>query len=246
MRTLCEKCLFSDLSDSNEPCKMNIINEVKAYHETAVSDNGFYIIEDYVCRYGFDIGIYDKNKKDLGTISDLEQMIRDKNKIKYYMLIDIIDRNRIEHVCKKISTLPIKPGFVSFLLNKENRTEDIINTIKINLINEVPWKIHNFLEEKIELNEKLTIVTDTNAKKNDTVYFWVDQDTNADKWAKDIENINNIIYTSQPRCHAMFRSEQKDGLLLSFDSYKLMRSDLDSNIFKALENLENPQFIYYA
>lgn len=246
MRTLCEKCIFSDHSDSDEPCKMNIIQEIKNNHNITISENNFNIITDYVCRYGFDLNTYDQNKKDLGSIDDLKTQIYNKAKIKYYLLIDVTNVDNIANVCQEINNLYIKPGYVSFLLNKENHTEIIISNIKKELSDTVPWKIHNFLEENTDLNKKLNTVVDTNAKKNDTVYFWVDNDFNSSLWNQEIKNINKIIYIHQPKCHALFRSTNKDGLFLSFDLYKLMRTDLDPNIFKALEVLENPQFIYYA
>ena len=245
MRTLCEKCIFADYASSDEPCKIGIVSEIQKYHKIEVSDTNFNIIPDYICRYGFSLEIYDTNKENIGSISDLRKIAEEKAKIKYYSIIEITDIDNIKNVCESISSLDIKPGYVSFLLERANNTDKIIQTIKDSIDPSIQWKIHNFLEDS-DLNHKLSTITDTNSKNNETVYFWLDKDTNSHLWNSEIKKINDIIYIQQPRCHAMFRSENKDGLLLSFDLYKLMKSELGHNIFKSLDSIPSPQFVYYA
>lgn len=245
MKTVCEKCVFADYADSTEPCKMNIIEQIKEYHQPAVSDSNFYTIADYYCRYGFNLDIYDKNKKEIGSIEQLKQNLTKKAQMRYYLVIDINNPDTISVVADTIVSLAIKPQFVSFILHQNNNTESIISILKTKLDSIVEWKIHNFLEETT-LNSAVATVFDTNSKKNDTYYFWLNSDKDYKNWNNEIIDINRFIYLYQPKCHGLFRNASKEGMLMSFDSYKQMRIHLDSDIFKALDSIEHPSFIYYA
>lgn len=245
MKTSCEKCIFADYADSEEPCKMQIIEQAKKYHEISISDNNFFNIRNYYCRYGFSLEVYENNKHELESIAKVKEYLVDQSKIKYYLIIDVKHISNIETLCDSINKLSIRPGYVSFLLYSQNQTDIIINSIKNSLNKNIDWKIHNFLDN-ISLTDAVSTVFDTNAKKNETVYFWLNNDQDSGSWGEQIEKINNIIYIEQPECHAIFRSQHKDGLVLSFDQYQLMRMNLDSDIFKALDSIENAKFIYYA
>jgi hypothetical protein len=245
MKTVCEKCIFADYADSAEPCKMHIPQQIAKYHQASVSENNFYIIPDYYCRYGFDMDVYDKNQKDIGNLQNLQNQLSSKRQIRYYLVVDIADINNISNICDQIVKLKIKPKFVSFILHKRNDTKNIIQLLKDRLDSVVQWKIHNFLED-ITLNNALSTIFDTNAKKNDTIYFWLKSDNDLANWGEEENNINDMIYLYQPKCHALFRSENKDGLFLSFDSYKDIKIHLNSDIFKGIDSIENSKFIYYA
>lgn len=245
MKTSCEKCIFADYADSTEPCKFNIIPEIKLIHELNISENNFYNIKDYYCKYGFSLDLYDKHKETIGSIDDLKKQIQDKAQIKYYMVVNINDISNLDNVCKAINALIIKPKFVSFLLHQSNNTEHIIDTIRKTFQDDISWKIHNFLEDTT-LNHMISTVFDTNAKKNDTIYFWIDEDSNYELWNQEISRINKLIYVQQPKCHGIFRSDSKDGMFLTFDLYSSMKIHLNNDIFKAIESIENPNFIYYA
>lgn len=245
MKTVCEKCIFADHADSTEPCKMDIIEQIKAYHQPEISNNNFYTINDYYCRYGFNLDVYDKNKNEIGSIDNLKHQLAKKAQIRYYLVININDAHSISDIADAIVALSIKPKFVSFILHQNDNTEAIIATLNSKLDTIVEWKIHNFLEE-ITLNNAVATIFDISAKKNDTYYFWLNSDQDYTNWNDEIIKINRFIYLYQPKCHGLFRNISKDGMLLSFDSYKEMRTHLDSDIFKALDSIENPSFIYYA
>lgn len=245
MNTSCEKCIFADYANSEEPCKMNIIDQIKQYHNISISENNFYSISDYYCRYGFDLNRYDQHKEEIGTIEDLKNTLINRAKVKYYLVIDVKDASGIPVLCKTINRLTIPPQFISFIFIQQNNTDIIINNIKNILNPNIGWKIHNFLEDT-DLTNSISVIFDTNAGQKDTVYFWINSDTNFSSWNNEIIKINNILYIDQPKCHALFRSKNKDGLFLSFNQYKEMKIHLNSDIFKAINLIENPQFIYYA
>lgn len=244
MKTLCEKCIFADYFDADDPCKMGIISRIDK-DKISITDNKFNIISDYSCKYGFDLKIYDSNIRELGSIDSLKKLIIERAKIRYYLVIKITNELNIKNLCEIINSLCILPQYVSLILNSSNNTKMVIDTIKNTIDSKIEWKLHNFLDTT-ELQDELSIIFDTNAQKNDTFYFWVNSDTHIDLWNKEIQNINDIIYIHQPKCHALFRSINKDGLFLSFNQYKEMRTHLDSNIFKAINSITDPQFIYYA
>lgn len=245
MNTNCEKCLFADYADSAEPCKLDILTQIQNYHKTKVSKNNFYIIENYGCRYGFDIDSYQKNKETIGSITNLTEQLEKRAKIKYYLVIKVTNEDLISNVCDSILSLSIKPRFVSFILYKSNNTKQIISDIQSKLDNIIEWKIHNFLEDQ-NLNDSISNIFDTNANKKDTIYFWINEDITNSLWNQEIININKIIYLYQPQCHGLFRNSKKDGIFLSFRLYKDMKTHLSSDIFKAFTLLEDPKFIYYA
>lgn len=245
MKTLCEKCIFADYVNSDDPCKMNIILKIKDKRELLVSDTNFYIVPDYFCKYGFDLNVYDSNKNEIGSIDNLKNEIINRAKLRFYLVINITDSSNIRSVCETIKNLYILPKYVSFILNQENNTEVIINTIKQILDGKTEWKIHNFLEAT-ELNDAIITIFDTNSGKNDSYYFWINSDQDINFWNENIKNINDIVYIDQPKCHALFRSDNKDGLFLSFAQYKEMKTHISTDIFKAINSIENPKFIYYA
>jgi hypothetical protein len=245
MNTNCEKCIFAKNANSEDPCAFNIINKITEYHTPIISDNNFYSIPDYRCRYGFNIEVYNQYKDSIGSIETLEEQLENKAKIRYYLIVNITDEGIVSSVCDSILSLVIKPRYVSFILHKSNSTDTIIEDIKSKLHDVVEWKIHNFLEDKT-LYEAVSVVFDTNAQKNNTTYFWINNDTTHALWNNEIAQINNFIYLYQPKCSGFFRDTNKNGMFLSFSLYKQMKTHLDSDILKAFTLLENPKFIYYA
>lgn len=245
MNTKCENCIFADYTDSKEPCKLNILEQIKDYHTPTISDNNFYIIPDYRCRYGFDIDTYDQHKDQIGTITDLQKHLETRTQISYYLIVNVTNPSLIKDVCLSITQLVVVPKFVSFILYQSNNIENIIQQIKSRLDSSIEWKVHNFLEHK-SLNESISVIFDTNANKNNSAYFWINDDTTHLMWQTELSVINKTIYLYQPKCHGLFRDTSKNGMFLSFKLYKDMKTHLSSDIFRAFDLLESPKFIYYA
>jgi hypothetical protein len=243
--TNCEKCLFADYVESDEPCKIHIIDMIKDEHTTSVKNN-FYYIQNYKCHYGFDLKTYAENKNKIGSIEDLKKTIKNNNLLSYYLIIET-DLSKIEELCDSINSLTIPPRCVSLIMHKNNNTDQTIQTLKTKINKEIEWKIHNFLEET-SLAEAIHTVLDTNMNKNQSVYFWVNCNNDYSSWNKDIENISDYITIKQPICHALLRnsSDSLDGLFLPFDNYRTLIKELDPDISKAISLIKNPRIIYYA
>lgn len=245
MNTSCAKCIFADFADSDNPCQMNIIEQIKEYHNINIKDR-FNYIQDYHCKYAFSMEVYEEHKHSLGQISDLESSVKDNAKIKYYLMINVTDPTILDLVCDSIKSLQIRPKYVSFLLEQNNSTDNIIELLSNKLNSICEWKIHNFLE-KTPLDHKITTVLDTHAKINDTVFFWVNNDITHGSWSHDVSRIDNIVSIQQQKCNGLFRYlDSDDGLFLSFRIYLIVRSTLHNNIYEGLKLLENSKFIYYA
>lgn len=243
--TNCEKCLFADYADSAEPCKIHILDMIKDQYPTTVKNN-FYYIQKYKCHYGFDLKTYEDNKEKIGSVEDLKRAIKNNNIISYYLIIET-DLLKIDELCQSINSLIIPPRYVSIILYQNNNTEQTIKVLKEKINKNIEWKIHNFLEEA-SLSEAIHTVLDTNMNKNQSVYFWVNRNSDYSSWNKDIANISDYITIKKPVCHALLRSpsDSIDGLFLPFDNYKTLIQELDPDIAKAISLIENPRIIYYA
>jgi len=244
MNTPCEKCIFSDYADSQEPCKFNVIPSAKKYHTITIKNN-FNYIQNYRCPYAFSIEYYKSNSDTIGDIDKLESELLKRASIAYYLMIDIHNPDSIADTCKKVNSLSPVPKFVSFILHKENTTNSIIDSIKNKLDPEIQWKVHNFLEDS-SVDHIISTVLDTNIENNDSKYFWFNTDADIQLLDSDIKSIGKIITLEQPECSAMFRTIDHSGLFISFDVYKNVRSMIDINIFYGLKAIPNVKFNYYA
>ena len=244
MNTSCEKCIFADTADSSEPCKFGIIDNIKTSGKLKEKNN-FYYIEKYRCPYAFSIDAYKDNKDNIGSISDLESALKSRAFIRYYFVIEVLDTKNIENICNTLNSLPVKPCYVSIVINQNNDTKEIIDTIKAKLDESIEWKLHNFLEN-ISKSDALSTIMDTNIGKNDTNYMWYDSDLFYHDWSDNISKINNTIVIQQPECSAMFRNKNKDGLFSSFSVYQDVRKYIDSDIFIGFDSIKDGKFIYYG
>lgn len=244
--TSCEKCLFSDYENSEEPCKMGVIDIIKDKYQIDIKNNYNYIL-DYGCRYGFSLEVYQKNKETIGSIVDLETNIKTFNYIKYILIIELTntDKEFLAGLCSTINSLPILPQFIVFYTVENNNTSAIIETLKDTISPDLEWKLNNFLFPQ-NIENYISNIATTNQKKNDAPYFWINKDISYNYFFKNIFSINRIINIEQPKTQALIRQELKwDGLFLSFDNYAEIVRSVDVDIIKALTNLENKNLINY-
>jgi len=244
--TSCEKCLFADYAESEDSCKMGIIDIIKDKYQIDKKNNYNYIL-DYGCKYGFSLDVYKKNKDTLGSIEDLEKNIKILNYTKYVLIIELTNTNEefLIKVCATINNLPIIPQFVVFYTVENNNTSPIIETLKKTLSANIEWKLNNFLFTQ-NIEDYISNITTTNQKKNDSPYFWINKDISYNDFADNIVSINRILNIEQPKTQALIRQELKwDGLFLSFDNYAEIVRSVDIDIVKALTNLENKNLINY-
>ena len=244
--TNCERCIFSDFASSSDPCKMNIIDQIKDIYNIEIKNKYFYI-KDYRCKYGFDIDIYKEYKDKIGSLQDLENHLKQNNYIKYLLIIKLDDKllSYLDKICDIINSLYIPPQFVCFFTLQNNETSKHIETISTKLNDNIKWKLNNFLFEQ-EFGDYISTIISTNFKKNDAPYFWINNGDITDKINENLININKIINIIQPKAQALIKNNLDwNGIFLSFDNYAEIVRAFGSNIIEGLSNLENKNLINY-
>jgi hypothetical protein len=220
MKTLCSKCIFADNFDASEPCAMNIVERVRGTHSIETDGDGFNIINDYRCLYGFDLVTYDKNKEQIGGLDKLTAEIYRRCEVPYYMVLFATEAS-LDHLIANIKNLSIKPKYLSVILFSSNNTSLIIDKLKTELTDFCEWKLHNFLDE--EPKEKaLNIVFDTNKNKNNSEYAWIIDSEMVQDLDKQIADINEIMTITKPKAHMLCRTKNfsLDGLFISFTNLR--------------------------
>jgi hypothetical protein len=242
--TNCEKCIFADYHDSDEPCSVGIIEEIKDSKSLIVNDQKFYSISNYSCPLAFSLNVYEKYKEEIGSIDDLKKHLYLKSQPTYYMII-FLDHIDPSVIVQDILNLAVKPGFVSIITYQNNNTENIIKAFTL-LDNNIQWKLHNILEDS-DYQDSLNIVLDTNPNKNSYQFLWVNHGMSHDLWNDNIIDITKIVTVKQPVAHALYREpKNKDGLFISLKNYEEIRYHVNTDISLALEEIENPAIKYYA
>ncbi len=240
MKTMCKKCIFADLAGSEEPCAMNIVNRINTLYSINVDDEGFNIIDDYRCLYGFDLNTYDKNKNDIGGLDQLTAEIYKRCEVPYYLVLFATETS-IDHLIQEVRNLSIKPKYLSVVLFASNSTSDIINKLSTQLQSICEWKLHNFLEE--EPKEKaLNIIFDTNKNKNNSQYAWIIDSEYAKDLDKQIADINEIMTIIKPKAHMLCKSKNfsLDGLFISFDNFRQLCQENERLISEGIQsNIEH-------
>lgn len=243
-KTNCDKCIFADYANSDNPCAMGVLEHISDKKTIATEDSGFLSIMQFRCPFAFSTEVYKNHQQNIGSIDDLKNQLILRATINYY-LIAIVTENSADLVCDAIKKLTIKPKFVSIVLKSSNNTTNIIKTFNT-LTPTAPWKLHNILEDNPSQQEILDIVISTNTNIQNANYLWINTDQNLDQWDKNIISINKTIVLEQPTLHAMFRTEDKDGLFIGLHNYQQLIKDKQTDIISAIESLEHPLLHYYA
>lgn len=241
--TKCNKCIFADYSDSEHPCALSIIDQIKDTKVIEKIDN-FNKILNYRCAFAFDQDVYKNNVEQIGTIDNLKRQLYSRAKIDYYMVIIIDDDSIISDIIKSLKELEIEPKFVSLVITNSNNTKSIIDLLKSSMPQTIKWKLHNLLEE-YSFQEILDIIFETNTEKDNIRYFWVNNNSSISSWSKDIIHINQTIVIKQPFLHALFRKNM-DGLFLTFNNYKKILDEYQTDILSAISDMEDKAIIYYG
>jgi hypothetical protein len=243
--TNCEKCIFADYSDSPEPCAMGIIDRVKELKTINVGGTNFNKINQYRCAFAFSADVYKNNLSETVSVESLKEQLYIRAAVDYYMVILLKDLSVLDDICKTLSTMLIKPKFVSLVTEQNNHTESILEKLKINMPENIKWKLHNFLDN-YNFQETMDTIFETNTHKTNITYFWINDTDSINTWDKDISKINDTIVIEQPFLHAMFRKNQ-DGLFLTFNNYQQILNIYKTDILTALEEkIENKSILYYG
>lgn len=241
-KTKCNKCIFADHADSEQPCAADILSEING-HKTIVVEDNFNNILHYRCPMAFSMDVYKNNISEIQSIDNLKTKLINNAKIDYYMVV-FLDPEHIKDVCQSIRDLPILPKFISFAVTENNTTEILIDILNQQIPQNTGWKLHNFLE-KNSYQESLDAIFDTNTHKNNIQYFWVNNSDTHTQWANDILSINRIIVYQQPFLHALYRKDI-DGMFLTFKNYYSMLELDKSDIANAIKTIETPLIKYYG
>ena len=244
--TSCKKCLFSDKASSDIPCEHNIIEHIKEYKKINIVDD-FYVIEDYMCRMGFNKDIFEENK-DSVSIDTIKQEIINKACIEYYLVMDIttLTPDGVSQLCDTLISLSIKPKFISFLLFPDDHNKEKILTLKKHIDDHLMWKAHNFISE-MPFDDALNVALDTNVGKNNTSFLLIYDNKHIKELDDDINEINsNIIILQKPFHYAKKKKNQNpNGLFMTFKNYNICRS-IDNNIEQALSTIPEAIVLEYG
>lgn len=244
--TNCKRCLFSNKASSDSPCKHNIIEYIKEHKKTSIVDD-FYIIEEYMCKMGFDKDVFEKNKNDV-SIDIIKQEIINKACIGYYLVIDIttLDPSGVSSLCDTLIGLSIKPKFVSFLLFPDDSNKEKILALKNHIGDHFMWKAHSFISE-ISFDDALNVALDTNVGKNNTSFLLIYNAKDIAELDENINELNSYIIISQKPFHYAKKREADGlgGLFMTFSNYNICRS-IDKNIEQALSTIPEAIILEYG
>jgi hypothetical protein len=226
---------YSDGEQGNSPvCSKNIIEQIKD-NKKITQEDGFNIIENYACRYGFSKEIYEQYK-DQWDPQDFENRMLQNSRIKYYLLLDCYDPDLdLTDVIQQIPQLNIPPKSVSFMFRSLNfrpfskeHQDFLLSNYK-----DIRWKAHNFLEE-ISLEGGIDHILSTNAKNNNTSIFLVYNAKDLQFLDRDIQTINeNMILYQSPMIAILDRNNTLYRLAMSFENYKVAKT-LGPNLISVL------------
>lgn len=243
-KTNCDKCIFADFADSENPCAMGVLEHISDKKTITTGDSGFLSISQFRCPFAFSTEVYKNHQQNIGSIDDLKHQLIKRATIDYY-LIAIVTEDGVGLLCENIKKLTVKPKFVSVVLKSSNNTASVIQTLNT-LTTTAPWKLHNILEDNPSQQDILDIVISTNTNIQNVNYLWINTETDMDQWDKNIISINKTIVLEQPTLHAMFRTKDKDGLFIGLHNYQQLIKDKQTNIISAIESLNPPLLHYYA
>lgn len=244
VNTKCCQCLFANSSDDiTKQCSKHILEQIKDIKNITYDDNGFPVIENYACRFGFSKQIYNDNR-DMFTDEQFEALMTKNSTIRLYLILDIEHETDISKLSDNINRLKIKPAHVSFLFrdpSNKQLDEDTAKYLNENMKIQ-SWKAHSFLEP-ISLIDAIDHVLATNMRTNNTTHFLVYRSTDTELLSSRIEHINNMVVLYQRPHIAMIADKQSlYNLAISFENYKVAKS-LNNNFFDAI--IEESDILYY-
>jgi|688.fasta_scaffold84788_5 hypothetical protein len=244
--TNCKKCLFANKASSDTPCEHNIIEHIKGHKKTSIVDD-FYVIEEYMCRMGFNKDVFEKNKDNV-SIDVIKQEIINKACMGYYAVIDIttLDPAGVSRLCETLIGLSIKPKFVSFLLFPDDSNKEKILALKNQIGDHFMWKAHSFISE-ISFDDALNVALDTNVGKNNTSFLLIYDAKNIAELDEDINELNSHIVILQTLFHyaKKKKADGLGGLFMTFSNYNICRS-INKNIEQALSTIPEAIVLEYG
>ena len=239
MNTSCKICYFSNTADSDKPCEFDIIKNIKDDKKLSIQD-GFYIINDYRCRYGFSRQQYEKNEGIFKEIN-LKEYILENIPVSYYLIIDHRSEVSVKDLCDSINRLQIKPKFISILCYEANMNP-IVKDLEDYLEKGIKWKTHNFLTKTTSLNMAIKTALDTSHDIANIQYLWINKSESISDLvnACAIEKINYLVNIKQPVCN-FIRSKNSDDLYTMFlntSTYKYITKNINQMLEDGIRSID--------
>lgn len=246
INTKCSECMFAHSvteDTTNLGCSKKIIHHIQNIKNITQDSNGFNVIENYACRFGFSKQIYEANQDQLSAI-DFEARLLENSTIRYYLLLDCIENINFDHIINILPNLPVSPKAVSFMFRSlsyrpfnNQHQKYLVSNYK-----NISWKAHNFIEDT-DLEFAIDHILSTNAKLNQTSYFLVYNASNIDRIQNDVAILHEkLILHQEPMIAAIDQNHTLYRLAMSFENYKVAKN-LGSNLIDILVQEQN--ILYY-
>lgn len=244
--TYCKNCLFAEkVSRKKNTCKFNIIDKIKNIKELTIEDD-YYKINNYLCKFGFSKNTYEINK-DLIKDIDLEKNLIDRLRLRYYLVIDARYVDEYESIINSIRSTKYQPQYVSILVENDIRAKHYISALETDPTRQYGYKIHCVLEAG-GFAKILSMVLDTNLRKNHSQYLWVANKDTISDIDKSIQSIQEIILIDQPDCDLLTHelSNDKDiyGLFMPFEYYLFIK-DRFGSLQNIIDSKDSLRIVYY-
>jgi hypothetical protein len=246
--TSCKDCVFSHAFNSVKPCDFDLIDSIKNNRTIEVKDNYNYI-PNYRCRYGLSKKTYYENKEKLDEL-DLVNYIKQRNLVKYYLIIDLETDTKIEELCTYINSLSIKPDFVS-ILTYDSDMNSLVENIKAHIRSEIRWKLHNLINKDMDHTLALKVALDTSAILDKTQFIWINRSSDM-QYISNIDavsKINYIINIEQPVCNfigsQILSSNNFHNLWIPISTYKHIVKQISSSLADGIKQLGTTVTAYY-
>ena len=237
VNTVCSTCHFFQ----DNKCYFNIPKLISKEYKLQEVE-GKYTINNYKCTYAFSKKQFDKHKDDLPK--DFENYVRLKNAIKYYLILNLIDK-QIDQIFeiydKYIDSLFIKPYEISIACKLKK--EDILEFIDgMKKRNKISWKSHNFVNQETDTNENnvFNTITGTNLEADKKGYMcYISK--NFAELQDQVSYANFIATVKRPKNMAGLRKSTKhlNGLFIPISTFKEIKSYCEKNNEYYIDTLRN-------
>lgn len=245
--TKCKGCMFSSPSEEgyDSCCEFGIPNKIKNIKTIEHEDN-YLVIRNYLCRYGFSKKTYEANQQQIKDI-DLKQTIIDRLKLRYYLVLDCRGLNEnVGELLKNLENISYQPTYVSVIVDNEKDARSSIEAINQQSNRKYGYKIHSVLSSN-NIENILTMLLDTNLRKNNTQYIWILSPHEIENIDTHIKSIQEIIRVYQPDCDFITQKTKQIsdifGLFIPVEYYVFLKYHYGS-LGQATANSE-ARVIYY-
>jgi hypothetical protein len=246
--TYCKGCVFSSPTDAltydyseNSHCKFDIPKYIKNIKTITVKDQ-YYYIENYICKYAFSENVLQQNAN--LDAKEIENIIIEKAKLKYYLIINIIGNkcsSSLLDMIISVNQLDIKPNMISVLIDTSLDKKEIFDTIQQNLDKKIKWKIHTFVDS-IPLNDRFNIAAETTIQNSESSNIFL-YDLAAKTTSISLNDmVNHVHYTRNVEQRVSYgfieKPDNLSGLCLPISLYKSIITNIDRDIIKGINMVE--------